>query len=239
MPQTLSPIFGLLMVAQAASAVDPPKIDIPAEVRPVDGYAIVEPQTNAKTITYLGLSGVYPFPSKLLADKRTFVLPTQGIIAGRYKFVAVGSLNDEHTVVQFSVVIDGPTPPPPVPPGPTPPEPTDPLVRKIREALAKDPGTAAQKKEWSGALAGFYTAMAKHVGTLNDSTVGDLLSDYRNAIPAVLPADAIPGTRRVAGQEVAAIAGDDAERKIDAAMKAKLIELFTRLAAAMAVEATR
>jgi len=59
------------------------------------------------------------------------------------------------------------------------------------------------------------------------------LSDYRNAIPAVLPELAIPAVRKVCGEEVAAIAGSDPDRKIDADLKSKLVDLFTRLASAL------
>ena len=75
--------------------------------------------------------------------------------------------------------------------------------------------------------------MAKHVETGQVDTVGDLLADYRAAIPAVLPADAILGTRRACGAEVATLAGEDPDKKIDAALKAQFVGLFTRLAAVL------
>ena len=122
-------------------------------------------------------------------------------------------------IIEFLVTVeaDGPDPPP----EPKPPEPGDPLTRKLREALQADPGDAAKKREYVAALAGFYSAMAKHVATDQVATIGDLLSDYRNAIPAVLPETAIPAVRKVCGQEVAAVAGDDPERKIDSALKSQ------------------
>lgn len=226
-----TPLWTLLVTLVAiGSTPAAPKLEIPALVRPVGGYAIVEPVTEAKAITYLGLSGVYPFPSRLLADKRVFVLPCQGLPGGKYKFVAIGSLNDEHVVVEFDVLVEGgpgPGPPPPVPP------PDDPLAKRVKDAFIADAGSAADKTKWAAALSGFYLAMARHVETDQVATVGDLLADYRAAIPAVLPTDAIIGTRRVCGVEVAAIAGEDPDKKIDAPLKSQFVGLFTKLAAVL------
>lgn len=103
-----------------------PELGIPAEVIPVGQYAQLKPKTEAKAITYIGMSGVEPFPSDMLKDARWFVLDTRGLQPGRYLFQAVGSLNDIHTRVAFSVVIGND--PNPIPqPGPTPgPGPIDP-----------------------------------------------------------------------------------------------------------------
>ena len=133
-------------------------------------------------------------------------------------------------IVEFVVTVE---PDGPDPPDPKPPEPSDPLTRKLREALQTDPGDPSKKREHVATLAGFYPAMARHVSTNQVATVGDLLSDYRNAIPTVLPEGAIPAVRKVCGEEVAALAGDDPERKIDANLKSKLVDLFTRLASAL------
>jgi len=199
----------------------------------------VRAETEGKTVRWFAMTpGLSVFPSELLRDTKATVVVAG--VPGRYTLLAYTAKGDEPSeLARCEIIIEGPAPPPPDPPGPKPPDPTDPLAKKIRDALASDPGTAAQKREWAAALGGFYAAMAKHVATDQAATVGDLLSDYRNAIPAVLPADAIPATRRVAGQEVAAIAGEDPERKIDQVLKGKLVDLFTRLSAAMTQEAKR
>jgi hypothetical protein len=115
MSKAFAAVFGLLLLSEAAAA--PPGLEIPSEVKPANGYVIVRPKTTAKAVTYIALDGIYPFPTDLLADKRQFVLPAQGLAAGRYRFVAVGSLNDEHATAEFAVVVGNPPPPPP--PGPT------------------------------------------------------------------------------------------------------------------------
>lgn len=103
----------------------PPTVDIPPEVRPSGQYAMLSPKTDAKAITYIGLSGIEPLPAAMLKDSRMFLLDTRGLAVGSYKFVAVASLNDEHTRIDFSVVIGTPpvvvTPPGPGPINPQPP----------------------------------------------------------------------------------------------------------------------
>ena len=246
MSQAFTALVSIVMVTQTAVADEtPPPIKV-ADVHAVVGdWIVLRADTEGKVVRWKAVTpGIKIAPPELGLRDPKVALATC-CKPGVYRVHAVTAKGDVPSeIVEFKVTVegDGPTPVPPVPPGPippVPPDPTDPLTRKIRDALAADPGTPAQKREWAGALGGFYAAMAKHVEGYKDATVGELLSDYRVAIPSVLPADAIKGTRAVAGQEVAAVAGDDAERKIDAATKAKLVDLFTRLAAAMRVEASR
>jgi hypothetical protein len=108
-----------------------PDLGIPAELRPSGQYVTLQPKTEAKAITYIGLSGVDPLPSTFLKDARWFLLDTRGLPAGRYLFTAVGSLDDEHTRSDFAVLIGdapGPVPPGPQPPGPGPGPGPDPVV---------------------------------------------------------------------------------------------------------------
>lgn len=112
----------------------PPKLEIPAEVKPVQGYVTVEPVTDAASVTYVALDGVFPFPSKLLKDPRTFVLPAGGLKEGRYRFVAVAASKEgDQATAEFTAVIGAPPVPPGPGPGPgpnppTPPSPVDPLT---------------------------------------------------------------------------------------------------------------
>lgn len=105
----------LLSCATALGA--PPTVDVPRELIPLGEYAQLQPKTDAKAITYVPLSGVEPFPSQFLNDKRAFILPTRGLAPGSYRFRGVASLNDEHTVFEFSVIVggkkDAPQPQPP------------------------------------------------------------------------------------------------------------------------------
>jgi hypothetical protein len=236
-------VCGFALCAPARAQDPPPAIRV-ADVRAIAGdWIVLRAETDGKIVRWKALdAGIRIAPPELaLRDAKTALATS--CRPGVYRVHAVTAKADVPSeIVEFRVTVEGDAPPPgPGPgPGPTPPpEPTDPIARRIREALAADPGTPAQKREWAAALAGFYAAMAKHVAADQTATVGDLLADYRNAIPAVLPADAIAGTRRLAGQEVAAIAGEDPERKIDQPLKTKLVDLFTRLASALSVEAKR
>ena len=104
-------------------AAAPPALEIPAEVKPVQGYARVNPKTDAVSVTYVSLDGLFPFPSEELKDPRRFVLPVNGVKDGRYRYVAVAaSATGEQAVAEFAVVVGAPAPPPvpPVPPGPQP-----------------------------------------------------------------------------------------------------------------------
>lgn len=108
----------LLSVLLAASALAaPPAVEVPAETVASGDYVTVVPKTDAKAVSYLGLSGVDPFPSALLKDSKTFVLPVRGLAQGEYRFAGVASLNDEHTVFYFKVRVGKVTVPPVDPPG--------------------------------------------------------------------------------------------------------------------------
>lgn len=118
----------LLLLVVSCCALAGPELDIPAEIQATDEYVIMTPKGDCKSVTYVGQSGVSPFPSTLFEDKRVFVLPVRGLAAGRYRFTAVGSRDDQHTTKPFVVVIPGsapqpgpnPDPKPDPAPGPTP-----------------------------------------------------------------------------------------------------------------------
>lgn len=123
----MSRLFSLVLAifAVTSAVAQGPDLGIPGELIPTGQYATLQPKTEAKAITYIGRSGIDPLPSAFLADKRWFLLDTRGLAAGRYLFTAVGSLDDEHTRVDFAVVIGvapdpGPGPIPPPGPGPDP-----------------------------------------------------------------------------------------------------------------------
>ena len=120
----------LLLLTASAAAADPPALDIPAEVRPANGYVRFTPKTDAASVLYVGKDAAFAFPSEELKDPRRFLLPAAGLAPGRYRFTAVAaSKTGEQAAADFVVVIDGPPVPPappgpgPVPPGPTPPQP--------------------------------------------------------------------------------------------------------------------
>jgi hypothetical protein len=227
-------------------------LDIPAEVVPAKGYAILTPGGTCKAVTYVGLSGEDPMPGVLFSDKRVFVFPTRGLPVGRYRFAAIGSLEDVHVVVEFSVVVGtppppvppgpgpGPTPPPPVPPGPgpgptppppLPPGPVDPLTAEVLAALNGDPGTLEVKRQHALAYAGLMAAMVAHVE--GGASLDDVLNDFRTAARGIMPAGSIPGVQKVCTGKIIALVGDDLDRPLDAALKKDLKALFARLALAL------
>jgi hypothetical protein len=147
-----------VLLATATAFAAPPDLEIPAEVTPVQGYARVAPKTNAVSVVYVALDGLYPFPSDELKDARRFVLPTNGVKAGRYRFVAVGaSKTGEQATKEFAVVVGTPPQPPDPPTPPDPPQPPDPPTpapegfRVIFVYESSAPMTAAQQAVMFGA----------------------------------------------------------------------------------------
>ena len=98
----------------------PPTVDIPANTKASGQYVIITPKTDAKGISYVGMSGVDPIPNILLQDKRVFVFDTYGKPEGTYKFKGIASLNDEHTPFDFTVTIGKNGNIDPLPPNPNP-----------------------------------------------------------------------------------------------------------------------
>lgn len=140
----------------------PPKLDVPAEVVPVQGYARMAPKGDAVSVVYVALDGhkLYPFPSDELKDGRRFVLPTSGVKAGRYRYAAVGaSKTGEQAVVEFAVVVGDA--PPDVAPDPKPkPDPAPVRAEKVFVVVVEDAG-AARTLETARALNDPYWAALK------------------------------------------------------------------------------
>jgi len=123
--------FALLLAVATVATAAPPKIDIPAEVRPSGQYVDFDPATDAVSVTYVGLSGVEPVPPNRLSDKRAFLMDTRGLEPGEYAFVAVAaSKTGEQTRVRFVVAIGAR----PKPPGPDPRPKPDPEPSPARTA---------------------------------------------------------------------------------------------------------
>lgn len=120
-------LFAVLLLSGITLGA-PPKLTIPAEVKPAGQYVDFVPDTDAVSVTYVGLDGIDPVPSRRLAEKTAFLLDTYGKPAKKYRFAAVASSKDgEQTRADFVVVIGDPAEPPPVvtpPPGTDPPKPT-------------------------------------------------------------------------------------------------------------------
>jgi hypothetical protein len=221
-------IAALVLLSPAVAQDTPPAIKV-NDVRAVVGdWIVLRAETDGRIVRWKSLDrGLRIAPAELsLRDpKATLATATR---PGKYRVICVTAKGDiPSEIVEFFVMVEAESPPP----EPKPPAPADPLARKLREALQADPGE--KKREYVQALAGFYAAMAKHVETNQVATIGDLLSDYRNAIPAVMPEGAIPTVRKICGEEVAEVAGSDPDRQIDGNLKSKLVDLFTRLASVL------
>lgn len=231
-PPFFRAVVAFVAAVPLASAQDqPPPLKV-NDVRAVVGdWIILRAETDGRIVRWKSLDrGLRIAPPEFALRDPKATLATAAR-PGKYRVICVTAKGDiPSEIVEFVVTVE---PDGPDPPEPKPPEPTDPLTRKLREAFQTDPGEPAKKREHAAILAGFYSAMAKHVSTNQVANVGDLLSDYRNAIPVVLPEGVIPAVRKVCGEEVAALAGDDPERKIDSTLKSKLVDLFTRLASAL------
>lgn len=180
----------VLLVFACVALAAPPALVIPGEVKPVGDYARWTPgaDTTAKAITFVPLSGVDPFPSDLLKDPRAFVLPVRGLAAGRYRFRAVGSLNDEHAQTEFVVVVGDVPIPPPVP---TPPVPT-PDGRLLVAKASRDGAalvTSANKAAEAAALAAANRSLSSAIaagGIRFDPAV--ILAEWRKANNGAAPA---------------------------------------------------
>lgn len=176
-------------------------------------------------------------------DPKQIILRLQGFDKGTFPVVAVaakaGKLSD-FSVCQVIVGEPSPPPPPPAPPGPPvpptpvpptpPPFPNDPVALRIQAAFKADADPIESKVKSSLTLSAFFAAMAAHVKDPSVKTVGDLLSDYKAAVPAVLKPTDITGVRKQISIEVIGVAGDDAEKAIDPALRDALIKLFEFLA---------
>lgn len=121
--------LAVVLVAAAIGWAAPPKLDIPAELKPEQGFASYTPPKDVVSIVYISHDGLSLFPPALLKDARSLVVPVKGEPAKRYRFTAVAANGKgEQSRADFVIPIgDAPVPPGPVPPGPTPPAPvTDP-----------------------------------------------------------------------------------------------------------------
>lgn len=178
-------------------------------------------------------------------DPKQILLRLQGFEKGTFQVIAVackaGKLSD--FAVCLVTVGDPPLPVPPnppVPPGPTPPPvpptppvPNDPVAQRIQLAFKSDADPLESKVRSCQTLSAFFSAMAGHVKDPTVKTVGDLLSDYKAAVPAVLKPTDITGVRKQISLEVIGVAGDDADKLIDPTLRDALIKLFEFLAAVL------
>ncbi len=225
----------LLLLALAFGADEVPLVDLPKEVKAKSGRMIrLVVKTNGKVVKWANPSDdcdLIEFP-----DGKTAIF--SAAIPGRYRVIAYTALGDIPSEPAVCTIIVGEVPTPPVPPGPnppTPPGPVDPLTAKLQKAFDADASELAKKHEWRKSLVGFFAAMADHAAKPDVKTLGDLLADYRAAIPTVLPDGAVTELRKVCGLEVAAIIGEDSspDRELVAVFRQQLSDGFKRISKAL------
>lgn len=122
--------LGAICVALSMSAIslaEPPTLDIQPEIVASGHYVSFAPKTDAKSVIYIGLSGIEPFPSEMLKDGRSFLLPVSGLKPGYYKFIAIGVKDNEVTRKDFKVKVGDAKPD-------VDPKPFDPVDPKLDDA---------------------------------------------------------------------------------------------------------
>lgn len=124
----LTLVYVLLSGIQANA--QSPKLEIESLIEAKGDYVTFTPITDATVVTYIGKSGIDPFPSELLKDSKSFILPVRGLKEAIYEFTAIAIKDNAFTRKDFAVKVgQAPQPPPPQPPGPGPtPKPPDPKL---------------------------------------------------------------------------------------------------------------
>lgn len=180
--RTLFPAVVLLI---ATAPTFGQKLTLPAEtkVQPGEEYVVLQPETDCKAVSYIAQSGVSPFPSQFLADKRVFILPVRGLPQGRYLFTAVGSLNDNHVRQAFSVIV-GTAPPP----GPVPPVPPSPVEKLGFATLARAEGIKLpdSARPLASQLADNFEAVAARLAATAQMTIDQGNAELRDRNRATL-----------------------------------------------------
>lgn len=226
----------LLLVA-AMFAGDVP-LKLPEEVKSKPGLVFIKAETAGVNVRWVLLDAGPSFiPAELLKDPRTAVVLC--LEPGRYRLLAYTGKGDEVSEPAIATIViegKGPTPPGPTPPGPTPPPnpvPPDPLTAKFQAAFSAD--ASATKAAALSSLVGLYQAMAEH--TREDrtmTTLGDVLGDLqRTAKKQSLPADVLVELRKQIAAEVAATIGTNPALALDAALRTRAVDAFTRIAEAL------
>ncbi len=228
MRQFLSAV--LLLALASPSWADPPPLEIPAEIKAQPGaWVVVSPKTTAAAVLYVGLDGLSAFPSSELKDPRKLVVAAP-VVAGRWRFVAVGTLKDEMTETPFSIVVGDAPPTPPVPP--TPPGPTDPLTKTLQAAF--DQETAPTRTTHLAALTALYRNAGPTCQRTDLKTAADLLGVLKTAAGSLLPTDALPKLRGAIRDELNKTLPTDPAAPLDQATRDKAAATFARVASALA-----
>lgn len=231
--------FLLLVMLVGGGADDAPLVEFAhAEIKAKPGRLLkVTVKSNGKIVKWAAPSDECDL---IQIDGKSAIFAS--MTPGRYRIIAYTAIGDQPSEPAICTITVGdpiPPPTPPTPPGPNPPPPgpVDPLTAKLQKAFDADASDVAKAKkdEWRVALVGFFKAMGDHANNRDIKTLGDLLADYRAAVPALLPDGALTDLRKTCGAEVAAIVGEDSspERELVAVFRAQLSDGFKRIAKAL------
>lgn len=139
------------------------------------------------------------------ADLRAFEAGKFGCFAGpvgRHRVIVTGP---DGTPAKIVVVV-GDAPPGPKPPDPPPVPPVDPLAAKLRAAFDADLAPVADRRKHAAALAELYRQIAEKVCPDPAITGPTMLFDRaRESAKILVGPDALPGVRKVVGEELSAI----------------------------------
>jgi hypothetical protein len=233
-------VLVLLLVAATAAGQEP-VVKLPAAVKgEVGDYIVVKAETDSPVVKWKVLStNLKMFPMELLKDTKTAVFHSTQ--PGKYRvmaWTAKGDVPSDAAECSIEVLATGPLPPPPPPPPPPgppnppppPPGPTDPFAQRIADAVKTDKATDADKKATATAMQGFYLSCKSNMDNKAFTTVGAFLASYWKVSAALAEKDACAEARRLCGEKVYGLFGEDADATLDDALRAKAAILFDQLA---------
>lgn len=217
MPNPLLRSMLAALATASAAVAGPPALKIPEEVRATQQYVRFDPETDAKGVIYIGLSGVEAFPSEELKDPRRFLLDTRGLAEGRYGFAAVGAgATGEQTRVNFTVVVGAEAA-------------VDPMLPPFRKAFDAD--ASPTKLADVRALALAYRAVA---GRVRESPESFSAGDFAALVPRLRQeaiADRLESARAVFGEAIVKLNLPEAPLAVlPAERKDAIAKLFLRFA---------
>ena len=207
-------------------------LTLPKEIKGKSGeFVVIRAETACPVVRFVILdAGPNLFPADLLKDEKVCVLLT--LKPGTYRVLAYTAKGDVPSLpVIVSVIIEGETPPPPPP---TPPQPVDPLAERFQTAYAADKEPAASKRGQLANLIGLYQAIAELTRDVNHfKNLGDVLTDLQKTAKSMLRADALIEVRKLIAAEVNSTLGTNPTIVLDATMRPRVADCFTRIAKAL------
>ena len=226
-------LAGCLAIATAANdqtpTATPPKawadLVVPAEVKgTLYEFQVVTATKAGKRVLWIPIDDiegkVSVLPPAIAADPNALMVIVRQ--PGRYRWIAISAAGDEPAWAQTTLVVEAPRPPPP----------PDTLRPALKRAYDADPMAMAAKRAFAVSLAGFYEAAADFSQAAALTTTEDLLGKLRTERSKFVPDSSLVDVRKVLAAEQVAVFGLE-PLKLDAAVRAKAKDLFSRFADAL------